>query len=135
MSVEFISKRKHMRELPLTAMIDVVFILIFFFMLTTSFLQLESMELMLPSSSSKASSPTKSSAIILRGQDDIQFGQRRVSLKDLKVTLGVVLEKEPQHAFMILVDDQVSMQRMVTVMDAVNLAGGKSLYVRPLPKR
>ena len=132
MSIAFNTKRKSMRELPLAAMIDVVFILIFFFMLTTSFQQVESMELMLPSSGAKASHATKSSTIILRGDTSIQFGQRSTSLDELKATLSSILNDEPTHAFIILVDDKVSMQRMVTMMDTVNVVGGKSLYVRPL---
>lgn len=134
MSIEFTSKRSSMRELPLAALIDVVFILIFFFMLTTSFIQIESMELLLPASGSSASSTTKSSAIILRGEDEIQFGQRLTNLEDLTITLQTILADQPSHAFMILVDGDVSMQRMVTVMDVVNSAGGQSLYVRPLPQ-
>ena len=47
MDFERTSRRK--LNLPLTPLIDVVFILIIFFMLTTSFMRIESLELLLPS--------------------------------------------------------------------------------------
>lgn len=132
MAIDFTSPRKPTRELPLAAMIDVVFILIFFFMLTTSFLQIESMQLMLPSSNAAPSSGTKSSAIILRGDASIQLDKKEIPLAKLGPTLFEMIQKNPNHAFVVLVDDQVQMQRMVSVMDAVNLAGGKRVYIRPL---
>lgn len=52
MEFERTSRRKV--NLPLIPLIDVIFILIVFFMLTTSFMRIESLELLLPSSAGKA---------------------------------------------------------------------------------
>ena len=57
------TRRPPIRSLPLVPMIDVMFILIIFFMLTTSFMRIESLELMLPSVANKASE--KSEAVHL----------------------------------------------------------------------
>lgn len=133
--IEFSTPRKPLRELPLVAMIDVVFILIFFFMLTTSFIKIESMELMLPNASKGAVTKREISKITILNDDRIIFGKRQVDLPEMKTTLSGVFRDSPKQAVVVFVDDEVSMQRMVTVLDAVNMAGGQSLYVRALPKQ
>lgn len=133
--IEFSTKRKALRELPLVAMIDVVFILIFFFMLTTSFMRIESMELMLPTASKGMVTKREISRITILNDDRVMFGKRLVGLPEMKTTLTDIFRDSPKQAVVVFVDDKVTMQRMVTVLDAVNMAGGQSIYVRALAKQ
>lgn len=132
--IDFTPQRRSLRELPLTAMIDVVFILIFFFMLTTSFARIESMELMLPSVGKAPVTKREISKITILNENQVMFGKRLVDLPEMKTTLADIFKDSPKQAVVVFVDDEVSMQRMVTVLDAVNMAGGQSIYVRPLKK-
>ena len=52
------TSRRTIRSLPLVPMIDIMFILIIFFMLTTTFMKIESLELMLPSVAGKTPEKT-----------------------------------------------------------------------------
>jgi biopolymer transport protein ExbD len=131
--IEFSTQRRPLRELPLTAMIDVVFILIFFFMLTTSFARIESMELMLPAASKVAVTKQQISKITILNDGRILFGKRDVDLQEMRATLSGVFRDSPTQAVVVFADDEVSMQRMVTVLDEVSMAGGQSIYVRALP--
>ncbi len=133
--IEFERTRKSVRNLPLTAMIDVVFILIIFFMLTTSFMRYESMELLLPSAGGgKAANAKDVARIVINNDNSINFGQRRVSEQELNHTLETILTDNPNQRVVVFTDNKVSMQKLVSVMDMVTVAGGKSLYVRPLEK-
>ena len=120
--------------MPLTPLIDVVFILIIFFMLTTSFMKVESMELLLPSSkATKNAERTSVVHITLQDNGSVIFGKRAVTLSDLQNTLKTLLGNNPDQRIVILSAPTVSLQRLVEMMDLVYLTGGKSVYIKSTP--
>ena len=130
---EFERKKKPVPELPLTAMIDVVFILIIFFMLTTSFMKLESMEVMLPTTTplAKKVTPDKNMAhIYLQNDGSIIYGQRQLDKEELRRTLGSVFQTAPEQRVVVLVANTVNLQTLVDIMDMVYTAGGKNVFVK-----
>lgn len=130
--LEFERTRKTPLELPLTAMIDVVFILIIFFMLTTSFMKMESMEVNLPTATVNAKKITDANMahIYLQGGGQITYGQRPVDKPELRKTLLSIFKTYPDQRVVVLVNDAVSLQTLVDVMDLVYAAGGKNVFVK-----
>lgn len=122
--------RRGMRGLPLTPLIDVVFILIIFFMLTTSFMRIESLELILPSKGGKAAEKQDVVRLLLYENGDMQLGNRKVNAEELDATLKRMFETDPKTKMMILTSEGVTMQQMVNAMDRINFAGGSSVFVR-----
>lgn len=119
-----------MRHLPLTPLIDVMFILIIFFMLTTSFMKIESMELSLPSASKVNKASEKNlTQIFLMNDGSIRYGQRPVERPELRKTLESVFAGHPDHRVLLLTEDQVSLQTLVELMDTVYMSGGKNVFV------
>ena len=133
--MEFVRNKSPMRGLPLTPLIDVVFILIIFFMLTTSFMQVESLELILPSKGGKATEKQEVVRLFLYDNGDMKLGRRAVNSEQLNESLAAMLEKDAKVKVMLLTADGVSMQQMVSVMDRVNAAGGQSIFVRKWVQR
>ena len=129
MEFERTSKRG-MRGLPLTPLIDVVFILIIFFMLTSSFMRNESLELILPSKGGKAAEKQDVVRLYLYENGDMQLGQRKVDTQELDESLKAMFTKDPTTKMMVLAGEGVTMQQMVATMDRVNIAGGQSIFVR-----
>ncbi len=127
--MEFERTSRRSLNLPLTPLIDVVFILIIFFMLTTSFMNIESLELMLPSSG-KVSDKKEVTHIFIKENGELILGKRNVELDELSETLVRVFSKDPSSPVMLLSADGVTMQQLVAVMDKVKASGGKSLLVR-----
>jgi biopolymer transport protein ExbD len=127
--MEFERTSRRSLNLPLTPLIDVVFILIIFFMLTTSFMRIESLELMLPSSG-KVTDKKEVTHIFIRENGDLILGKRDVSPDELSDTLVRLFSQDPSSPVMLLTAEGVTMQQLVAVMDKVTVAGGKSLYVR-----
>lgn len=130
-ALDFARRGRRTRELPLIPMIDVVFILIIFFMLTTSFMKIESMELLLPTSASaKKVADTSIAHIILYNDGRMGFGQRVVDASEMKRTLSALFARNPEQRVVVLTEDKVSLQSLVQTMNTVYLAGGKSVYVK-----
>lgn len=132
--MEFERTPRRSLSLPLTPLIDVVFILIIFFMLTTSFMRIESLELMLPSSG-KVSSKKETTHIFIKEDGEVLLGKRSVEPEELSETLVRIFTKDQYSPVMLLTAEGVTMQQLVAVMDRVKTAGGKSLFVRKWENR
>jgi biopolymer transport protein ExbD len=128
-NLEFTRTSRRTLNLPLIPLIDVVFILIIFFMLTTSFMRIESLELMLPSVG-KAASKKEVTHIFVKENGEIILGRRSVEPEELSESLLRLFAGDPTASVMLLSEDGVTMQQLVAVMDRVSAAGGKSLFVR-----
>ncbi len=126
------STRRTFDNLNLTPLIDVLFILIIFFMLTTSFMKIESLELILPSAGGKASASKDVVHLFIYPDGNMTLGKRGVSADDLSESLGRMFERDANTKIMLLTAEGVTMQQLVSVMDRVYIAGGKSLFVRKL---
>ena len=128
------SPRSKVRALQLTPLIDIMFILIIFFMLTTSFMRIESLELMLPAASKTAAPPQEAMHLFIDAGGEMILGQRRVDQNDLTESLTRMFEKDPGTKIVMLTSDGVTMQQLVNIMDRVYMAGGRSLFVRKWEK-
>jgi biopolymer transport protein ExbD len=123
--------RSKIRNLQLTPLIDVMFILIIFFMLTSTFMRIESLELMLPSAQSKAEGKKADVLhLFIRANGDMLLGQRNLDQGELTESLSRMFSKDPGTRIMLLTADGVTMQQLVNIMDRVYMAGGRSLFVR-----
>lgn len=80
------------RQIGMTPLIDVVFLLIIFFMLSTSFIRTESMELLFPKAS-ETQAPTKTDIIriYIAGNERLYLGDEEISLPELKTQLRLAL--------------------------------------------
>lgn len=122
--------RRGMRGLPLTPLIDVVFILIIFFMLTTSFMKVESLELILPSKGGKAAERQEVVRLLLYENGEMQLAGRKLEGDTLDAELRALFAKDAATKMMVLTGDGVTMQQMVGAMDRIYAAGGQSIFVR-----
>ena len=125
------SSRRKVKNLMLTPLIDVMFILIIFFMLTSSFMKIESLELLLPSTTNKqTASKNDVMHLFIQADGDMLLGQRKVDQNDLSDSLARMFDKDPNTKIMLLTAEGVTMQQLVGIMDRVYVAGGRSLFVR-----
>ena len=129
------STKGKIRSLQLTPLIDVMFILIIFFMLTTSFMKIESLELMLPAASKTTAPAQEAMHLFIDAGGDMILGQRRVSQNELTESLARMFEKDASTKIVMLTADGVTMQQLVNIMDRVYMAGGRSLFVRKWEKK
>lgn len=129
--MDFPRQTRKAKELMLTPLIDVVFILIIFFMLTTSFMKNESLELMLPSAGGATVDERQRLArIFIHDDGALSFGERRLEVPELNKVLKTIFSENAEQRVVVFSSPKVSMQRLVDVMDMVHVAGGRSLFVR-----
>lgn len=126
--MDFERPRRHTHEINLTALIDIVFHLMVFVMLTTSFVVSESMELTLPSGQASAPVPGVT-RIFIQPTGDLYVNQSPTDINGLNTYLAQLLAQDVNAKIAIFTTPGVSVQQLVTVMDTVYLTGGTNVQV------
>jgi biopolymer transport protein ExbD len=116
-----------------TPLVDVVFQLLLFFMLTSQFIEEPAIKIALPKSKTSevlANEEPKTISVTEAGQ--IYFMDKLVELKDLKTA---ILQAREQDFIKIKADSKVSLGLMVNVIDEVKLAGIKQFSIAAQPQQ
>lgn len=112
-------------EFELTPMIDVVFLLIAFFMTLISFISSELIELELPQAE-KATIPEEPGDrqyISIKENGDLYFGSRPIQYESLSALVGAAREENPELAVFLRADEETPHRHVNKVMGACAEAG------------
>ena len=121
--------------LDLTPLIDVVLMLVIFFMLTTTFVLSPGVQVDLPQGSS-LQQPRESDAMITITKDGaVYFQDAQVSLETLQAVLQRAKAQQPRLRVVIKADTLVQHGRVVEVMDMAKLVGIERLAIATAPKQ
>lgn len=119
--------------LDLTPLIDVVLMLVIFFMLTTTFVLSPGVQVDLPQGSS-LQKPRESDAIITITKDGaVYFQDAQVSLETLQAVLQRAKSQQPRLRVVIKADTLVQHGRVVEIMDIAKLVGIERLAIATAP--
>ena len=113
------SRNKRKAEFNATSMSDLVFLLLIFFMITSTLISPNAIKLLLPNSSSKTMSK-QNVTIYINDQFDFYLEKRRVEGENLESVLAQALQVYDQGTVVLRSDKSVPVQYVVTVIDAVN---------------
>ena len=117
-----IRRRGRRPLISLTPLIDVVFILLVFFMLASSFLDWRSIDLTAPSPT-VAGSSTEGSLLVEVRADSVRLSGAPVSLDELAARVGERLVLDPDQRVLVRPATGVPLQEVVTVLDRLSDAG------------
>lgn len=108
----------------LTALIDVVFLLLLFFMLTTTFVHVQRLKLDLPEASQGQASEDKEPWVIeIDAQGDYALNGEEVAVGMLVERLRAIPGRTEDTQLLIRADGQASHQSVVLALDAARSAG------------
>lgn len=114
---------KEETEINLTPMLDVVFIMLIFFIVTTSFVKEAGVEVNRPSAKS-AEDKSKSNIIIaIKDNDEIWIDKRMVDIRSLRANIERIKATDKQSTAIIQSDTLAKTGTLVQVMDQIRLAG------------
>jgi biopolymer transport protein ExbD len=108
--------------LTLAPMIDVVFLLLIFFMVSTTFISRPGLKINLPESDATAETPTERWVVSVAQTGQLYLDKNPVALPDLKETL----RRNPKPV-LIRADETISHGTVVAILDGVRSAGIESV--------
>jgi biopolymer transport protein ExbD len=111
-------------EINITPLLDLAFVLLIIFMITTPLLE-SSMNLVIPSSGAKNPPINRSQVqtLSIDRTDTIRFNNEVVGLETLTGQLNELKQKNPDIAIVIRPDRELPVQKLIGLMDAVQRAG------------
>lgn len=123
-------RRRSRAGLNLTPLIDIVFLLLIFFMLTAHFVQEESLDIELPEAESAAMDEDESLVeVILSPEGELRVDGRVVPPERLEETLRGALHAPGRKSVRLRGDTTARFGHAVSVIDAARKAGAESLDI------
>ncbi|WP_233078266.1 ExbD/TolR family protein [Rheinheimera soli] len=109
--------------IDLTPMLDVVFIMLIFFIVTTSFVKEAGIDVLRPKATKAISKPSATIFIAIRANGEIWMDKRAVDVERVGATVEKLLAESPTDTVIIQADKEAKHGVVVSVMDQIKLAG------------
>jgi biopolymer transport protein ExbD len=119
--------RNKTNGLNLTPLIDIVFLLLVFFLLTTHFIEEDGIGVRLPSAASVTTRDRNEVAVAITREGDLFVEGQRLGLDGLAEKLGTMIKDDT--TIVIRGDRDVPLQTAVSVMETAKKAGASRLVV------
>ncbi|MCL4124190.1 UNVERIFIED_CONTAM: hypothetical protein GTU68_045635 [Idotea baltica] len=121
------SSNQEEAQIDLTAMLDIVFIMLIFFIVTSSFVRESGVEVNRPQASNVSSQKEASIFVAITASNDIFLDKRMVDAERVQATLEHLLLEQPDASLVIQADEHAYNGTVVKVMDAAKGAGVKGI--------
>lgn len=131
--MKFSRKSRPASNVNLTPLIDVVFLLLIFFMVTTTFKTESYLDLSLPSASATAEPVESKLNFTLFSNGDVYLNDRRLVNSDISTVSAAIKElSDGDHSQLVVIeaDGQASHQSVVSLMDAISIAGYHKVHIQ-----
>jgi biopolymer transport protein ExbD len=116
-------------EVNVSPLIDMVFILLIFFIITTNFNRQTGVDVSKPKAQSATFQGQKTILIGITREGTIHLFGRQVGIDRIKHLIARELEKRPDVSIVIIADRQSVIGKAVAVMDQCALAGAKHVSI------
>lgn len=110
---------KNNADVDMTPMLDIVFILLIFFIVTTSFIKPVAIELLRPLDKPSVDKPTKNAQFSIDQNDAIYFSGRQIDLERVATNLAVFAAKYSISSVQIKADLNSQHQTLMSVMNNI----------------
>ncbi len=127
--MEFERRKGNHSHLNIAPLVDVVFLLLLFFMLTSHFIQEPSIRIKLPDSTTAEPMREISQVVTITKNGDLYFMDKQVDLKNLRAVIQGSLREKEKAFLRIKADKGVDVGLLVSVIDEVRLAGVKTFSI------
>ena len=127
---EDIGGQEEDNEINLTPMLDVVFIMLIFFIVTASFVKEAGLDVNRPDAPITESKPEEANILIaISANDEIYIDRRLIDPRAVRANIERLHAENPNGSVVIQPNKKSTNKMLVTVMDASRLAGVYSISI------
>ena len=117
-------------EINLTPMLDVVFIMLIFFIVTASFIKEAGIDVNRPDAPMTESKPEDANILVLiNANDEIWIDRRLIDPRAVRANIERMHAENPDGSVVIQANNKSSNKMLVEVMDSARLAGVYSISI------
>jgi len=121
-------------EINITPMLDIVFIMLIFFIVTTSFIRETGVEVDKPTALTAEPRPQGNVLIAIRNNDEIWMNKQQVELHEVGPGVERARAENPESAVVLIADRGARTGMLVEVMDQVQSAGINRISISAEPE-
>ena len=115
-------------QIDLTPMLDVVFIMLIFFIVVASFLKEAGIEVNRPEANNNPPNPDATSiSVTITGDDQIWMENRRIDIRAARANIARLLASDPEQSFSVKTEPGATAGVLIEVADAAREAGVKQV--------
>ncbi|MFL3653869.1 MAG: ExbD/TolR family protein [Halioglobus sp.] len=115
-------------EIDLTPMLDVVFIMLIFFIVVASFLRESGLDVNRPDTNQNPpESDATSITVTITGDDQIWMEGRLIDIRAVRANIARLLASDPEQSFSVITNTGATSYAILTVTDAALDAGVKQV--------
>lgn len=116
-------------QIDMSPLIDMVFILLIFFMVTTTFVKDMKLDLERPSASSSVAASTKATRVFIDKAGEVYVDNQPVRLYSLQSKLREMLRVSTDKSVLVVTDENVTARLVLEVIDQCKMSGATDVGV------
>ncbi len=125
----FLMNEDEANQIDLTPMLDVVFIMLIFFIVTSTFVKESGVDVTRPNAETSVVSESNSIQIGITAANQVFIDKREVDKRAVRANVEKSLAENPGAAVIIVADRDSNTSALIEVMDQARLAGATSVSV------
>jgi biopolymer transport protein ExbD len=127
--MQFREKKQRRVTINITSLIDVLFLLLIFFMVSSTFLERPGMKLDLPKASHKESIRMEGYTLFVTQDEKLFLNDEPVKLSELEAKLRKIAPEIEGEGIVLQADEQIRYGLVIEVMDMIKKSGIKKMVV------
>ena len=116
-------------EINITPMLDIVFIMLIFFIVTTSFTKETGATIVKPEAEQSIALRNGTILIGVKPNDDIWMAKRQIELREVRQMVERAKSENPEGSVVIVADKNSRIGTVTQIMDQVRLAGVEGIAI------
>ncbi len=128
------AQKEEEAEINMTPMLDIVFIMLIFFIVTAAFVKEAGVQVNRPEAAHSFQKPRTSILIAVTETDQVWINRRRVEIKALRMIIEKLHSENPRGTIVIQADQRAKAGLTLEVMNAIKQAGIEQITIAALKK-
>ncbi|MBW8189781.1 biopolymer transporter ExbD [Neiella marina] len=125
----FFMNQEEESQIDLTPMLDVVFIMLIFFIVTSTFVKESGVDVTRPEAETAVVTESNSIQIGITSANQVFMDKRQIDKRAIRANVEKSLAENPGAAVIIVADQDSNTSTLIEVMDQARLAGATSVSV------
>jgi len=121
--MNMVQQEEEEATIDLTPMLDVVFIMLIFFIVTASFVKESGIEVNRPDAPTAVKQEKANILVAISARNEIYIDRRRVDPRSVRANIERLHAENPQGSVIIQADEESNTKTLIGVMDSARAAG------------